>query len=368
MSARYQTLRGTRDILPDEAARWRFVESTARDRFARYGYGEIRTPILESTELFARSVGETTDIVRKEMYTFERGSESVTLRPENTASVVRAFLQHALYREVAAGYPAKLYYIGPMFRYERPQAGRQRQFHQIGVEVLGAAEPEADAECLRMLDRFLDALGIGDRALLLNTLGDPEERDAYRETLRAWAAPRLDPGEAELARMLRENPLRLLDSKLDAAREAMEGAPTLLETLSGDSRRHFDAVCAALDAGGIAYAVEPRLVRGLDYYRRTVFEVTSGGLGAQNAILGGGVTTASSRSSAVPRFRDSASRSGWSGWSRSCPRTASRRRGPRSASSRSAGASPARCRWRRRCAMPARACWRPSRNGRWAPR
>lgn len=284
----YKTLRGTRDLLPDDCARWRFVEGTTRALFERYGFGEIRTPIIESTELFVRSVGEGTDIVGKEMYTLDRGDDSITLRPENTAPVARAFVQHAMQREVASGFPVRLYYIGPMFRYERPQAGRQRQFHQIGAEVFGAPEAAVDAETLTMLERLLDALGIGERRLVLNSLGDPAERARYRETLRDWAAPRMPADAPELERVLRDNPLRLFDNKDPRAKEMMQDAPTLLSTLDGESRAHFDAVCAALGDAGVSYAIDERLVRGLDYYRRTVFEVTSSGLGAQNAILGGG--------------------------------------------------------------------------------
>ena len=180
MPTKYQTLRGTHDILPDVVHRWQHVERVARDTFGLYGFSEIRTPIIEATELFARSVGETSDIVRKEMYTLERGDESITLRPENTAAVVRSVVEQSMHRDIAGGYPLKLFYTGPMFRYERPQAGRQRQFHQIGVEVIGAAEPAADAETLRMLERFLDGVGVGERELVLNSLGDPAERVAYR--------------------------------------------------------------------------------------------------------------------------------------------------------------------------------------------
>ena len=287
MAQRYQTLRGTHDLLPDVIDRWQFVEATARQIFGQYGFDEIRTPVLESTELFVRSVGESTDIVRKEMYSFERGKSALTLRPENTAAVARAFVQHAMGREVASGYPVRLFYAGPMFRYERPQAGRQRQFHQIGAEVLGAAEPLIDAETLKMLDRFLEALGLEERTLALNSLGDGAERAAYRETLRRFVEPRLGDDE-ELRRLWSDNPLRLFDSKHPRAAELMDGAPTLLETLGSESREHFERVQRLLDGYGLRYRIEPRLVRGLDYYQRTVFEVLSGELGAQNAILGGG--------------------------------------------------------------------------------
>jgi len=288
MKPRYAALRGTRDLLPDELAVWRFVERTAHEVFARYGFREIRTPILEATELFARSVGEATDIVHKEMYEFRRGDESICLRPENTASVARAVVEHALHRGIAAGYPERLYYVGPMFRYERPQKGRQRQFHQIGAEMFGAPEPAADAETLEMLWAFLSAVGVEDRTLVLNSLGDPADRDAFRDALVAWLGPRLQAMCEDCRRRAVDNPLRVFDCKIDADVELLRGAPDILERQGEAARAHFDAVRAALDAYGIPYRIDPRMVRGLDYYQRTVFEVVAGGLGAQNAILGGG--------------------------------------------------------------------------------
>ena len=288
MRERYQAPRGTRDILPDEIDRWHFLEATAREIFGRYGFAELRTPHLESTELFARSVGASSDIVQKQMYTLQRGDESMTLRPENTAPVVRAFVQHALHRSVAAGYPEKYYYIGPMFRHERPQKGRQRQFHQIGVEVLGAAEPLADAETIEMVDRFLGALGIESRELLIGSVGDDACRDAYRATLRSWLEPHLPTLCSDCRRRYDENPLRVFDCKVEHDHELLAGAPTMLESLCRGCADHFGEVRRWLDALGVAHRIDGRLVRGLDYYRRTVFEVTSGELGAQNAILGGG--------------------------------------------------------------------------------
>ena len=288
MKPRYQAPRGVRDILPDEIDRWQFVERTCRSVFERYGFREIRTPILEATELFERSVGAETDIVRKEMYTIERGDESFSLRPENTAPVVRAFVEHSLYRGVAAGFPERVYYIGPMFRYERPQKGRQRQFHQIGVEVLGTVEAMADGEILEMLWSFLDELGVTDRELLLGSVGDDACRPAYRESLVKWLESRVASLCEDCGRRFRENPLRVLDCKVEADRRILAEAPMMLDALCGDCREHFDAVRAILDRFGIAYRVDPRLVRGLDYYQRTVFEVVASGLGAQNAILGGG--------------------------------------------------------------------------------
>ena len=288
MKSRFAALRGTRDLLPDELGAWRFVERTARDLFARYGFREIRTPVLESTELFARSVGASTDIVHKEMYTFQRGDESVCLRPENTASVARALVEHSMHRSIAAGYPERLFYIGPMFRYERPQKGRQRQFHQIGAEVFGAQDPRADAETLEMLWAFLDELGVCDRELVLNSLGDPEDRERFRAALGAWLEPRVGTMCEDCKRRAIENPLRVFDCKVEEDVRTLEDAPDVFEYLGSGARLHFDAVLAGLDGYGIPYRVDRRMVRGLDYYQRTVFEVVAGGLGAQNAILGGG--------------------------------------------------------------------------------
>jgi len=290
MEKQYRAVRGTRDILPGEVARWRFLERTVREVFARYGFREIRTPLLEATELFARTVGEGSDIVRKEMYTFARGDESVSLRPENTASVVRAFVEHALHRGIAAGFPERYFYMGPMFRHERPQKGRQRQFHQIGVEVLGAPEPLCDAETLEMLCTFLDALGIGERELVLNSVGDARCRPEFREALRAWIEPRLPKLCEDCRRRYAENPMRVFDCKVEEDQALLRGAPVVADHLCGECRDHFDAVRRAVDAYGIPHRIDARMVRGLDYYQRTVFEVTSSSssLGAQNAILGGG--------------------------------------------------------------------------------
>jgi len=288
VSPRYQALRGTRDILPDEVSAWRRLEETTHAVLARYGFRELRTPIFEATELFTRSVGSSTDIVRKEMYTFAAGDESVTLRPENTAPVVRAFVEHALHRTIAAGFPERLYYLGPMFRYERPQKGRQRQFHQIGAEVLGAPEPMADAETIEMVWSLLHELGIGDRELRLSSVGDAVCRPAYRETLKAWLAPHLPSMCEDCRRRAVDNPLRVFDCKVEADRKRLEDAPTLLDGLCEPCTAHFAAVRETLDAFAIPYVVDARLVRGLDYYQRTVFEVVARGLGAQNALLGGG--------------------------------------------------------------------------------
>jgi len=288
VTKRYKALRGTRDVLPDEASRWQFVEGTARRVFARYGFREIRTPIFEATELFARSVGEASDIVRKEMYTFERGEDSMTLRPENTASVVRAFVEHSKFRNVATGYPERYYYIGPMFRHERPQKGRQRQFHQIGVEVLGAPEPLVDAETIQMVDAFLEELGIVGRELVIGSVGDALCRPGFKAALKKWLEPRLDQLCEDCRRRFEENPLRVFDCKVPEDQKLLSEAPVVLDMLCGPCQEHFEEVRNLLDRYGIRYRVEPRLVRGLDYYERTVFEVLSDQLGSQNAILGGG--------------------------------------------------------------------------------
>jgi histidyl-tRNA synthetase len=285
---RYKAPRGTRDILPDEIPRWRFLEDTARAVFARYGFREIRTPVFEATELFTRSVGESSDIVRKEMYTFGRGEDSMTLRPENTASVVRAFVEHSMFRSVATGYPERYYYIGPMFRHERPQKGRQRQFHQVGVEVLGASEARVDAETLQMVDTFLEELGIGARELVISSVGDRVCRPAFKTALREWLEPRLDRLCEDCGRRFAENPLRVFDCKIEEDQQLLADAPVVLDMLCDPCEEHFEQVKRALDGYGIVYRVEPRLVRGLDYYERTVFEVLSDRLGSQNAILGGG--------------------------------------------------------------------------------
>jgi len=288
MSERYRALRGTKDILPEEAARWQFLEEATRRVFARYGFREIRTPIIEATDLFERSVGESSDIVRKEMYTFSAGRESVSLRPEATASVVRAFVEHSLHRGVAPGYPERYYYVGPMFRYERPQKGRQRQFHQIGAEVLGSAEAAVDAETIQMVDALLDEVGVSQRELVVNSVGDHECRPRFRQELKSWLSSRLDDLCADCRRRYDENPLRVFDCKVAADRKLLQGAPTILELLCDACSDHFSAVKESLDALGVPYRVDPRIVRGLDYYQRTVFEVLSVDLGAQNAILGGG--------------------------------------------------------------------------------
>jgi histidyl-tRNA synthetase len=282
----YRRVKGTRDLLPPETAVWAAVEATARRVFGLYGYQEVRTPLLEHTELFVRTVGESTDIVGKEMYTFpDRKGRSLTLRPENTAPVARAFLEAGLQ---AKPLPAKLFYIGPQFRYEQPQHGRYRQFHQIGAELLGDPSPAADAELLLMLGRFLRELGFGDLEVQLNTVGDAATRRAYGEALRSFLAPHVGALSPDSRRRLETNPLRILDSKDPRERELLAGAPALADHMTDGARAHFAAVREALDRFGVKYRVSETLVRGLDYYTDTVFEIVSRDLGAQDALVGGG--------------------------------------------------------------------------------
>jgi histidyl-tRNA synthetase len=283
--AKYRAVRGTKDLLPSEIARWDLMESRAAEIFARYGFREIRTPILESYDLFVRSVGEGTDIVNKEMYVFERGRERVALRPENTAPVVRAFLEHALQHDASA---SRLYYVGPQFRYERPQKGRLRQFHQIGAEVLGEDSPRVDAEVIGMVMEYLGALRLPDLSLRLNSVGDATCRPGYRAALCEYLEPRLPDLCADCRRRYDTNPLRVFDCKVEADRETVSGAPRMVDSLCEPCGAHFVAVQEALGAAGVRFELDPRLVRGLDYYVRTAFEVVSPALGAQDAVLGGG--------------------------------------------------------------------------------
>lgn len=286
MGERVRSVKGMRDLLPPETAVWAAVEETARRVFGTYGYGEIRTPLVEPTELFVRGVGEATDIVGKEMYTFEdRKGRALTLRPESTAPVARAFVQHGLGDR---GLPVKLYYCGPQFRYERPQRGRYRQFSQIGAELIGDPGPASDVEVILMLVRFLQALDFEGVTVLLNTVGDDTSRAAYRAALVDFLAPHAGALGDDSRRRLGTNPLRILDTKVPAEREILLHAPALDGYLTADSRAHFDAVQEGLSAAGVDFAVEPRLVRGLDYYSRTVFEIVVEGLGAQDAVVGGG--------------------------------------------------------------------------------
>ena len=280
-----QSLRGMVDLLPETLQRWQAVEAVAREHFRRSGFGEIRTPLLESTDLFCRGIGEGTDVVGKEMYSFnDRGDRSCTLRPEGTASVVRAAVQHGLLSQGAQ----KLWYAGPMFRYERPQAGRQRQFHQIGVEWLGVASARSDVEVIALAWDLLAQLGVGGLELEINSLGTPEDRQAYRAALVAWLEQRIDQLDADSQARLSTNPLRILDSKNPATQALLEHAPTLADALSSESQQRFMAVQQGLTALGIPFRLNPRLVRGLDYYGHTAFEITSDQLGAQATVCGGG--------------------------------------------------------------------------------
>jgi histidyl-tRNA synthetase len=285
MSSKITAPRGTQDILPPDSEKWSTLEAVIRVLCARFGYGEIRTPIFESTELFVRGVGETTDIVEKEMYTFtDKGDRSLTLRPELTAPVIRAVLEHNL---LAAG-PQRLYYIGAMFRYERPQKGRYRQAHQFGVECTGYAGPEADVEVIGLAWELVRSLGITDAALHVNSIGDETCRPRYREALLAHFRPHASELSADSQRRLERNPLRILDSKEAQDRPFVERAPTLESVLCDACRAHFAALKAYLDAANIPYVVDSQLVRGLDYYTRTVFEIISGALGSQSTVCGGG--------------------------------------------------------------------------------
>lgn len=291
-----QTVRGTRDILPEDMPLWRRIEDVAREAFRRYGFSEIRTPIFEKTELFARGVGEATDIVHKEMYTFidraraDSEGESLTLRPENTASVVRAYIQHKIFADKSPGELTRLYYIGPMFRRERPQAGRYRQFYQIGAEVMGSSDdPAIEAEVIEMLNWFLKELKITGTTLLINSVGEPASRAAYLEKLREAIKPNLDRLCADCHHRYETNALRVFDCKIESCQTVIASLPVITDSLDEASREHFEKFKTHLEARGIAYKVNPRMVRGLDYYTRTAFEIVGNDkLGAQNTLVGGG--------------------------------------------------------------------------------
>ena len=281
-----RALRGTRDILPDEAAYWQWVEGEARQQFARSAYREIRTPIFEETGLFARGIGEATDVVGKEMYSFtDRGDRSITLRPENTAGVVRAYIENKL---AGQGGVQRLWYTGPMFRYERPQGGRQRQFHQLGAEVLGSKDPRADAEVIAIAQDLLKSIGLINLTMDLNSVGNKRDRAAYREALVSYLTPYKDELDADSQDRLTRNPLRILDSKNERTQEIVVDAPNLQDHLSPESKTFFDQVQQALTDLNISYQLNPRLVRGLDYYTHTAFEIQSSDLGAQATVCGGG--------------------------------------------------------------------------------
>lgn len=281
--------KGTKDILPQEMGLWYKMEDEARRIFSNAGYGELRTPIFEATELFARGVGDTTDIVNKEMYTFEKSERSLTLRPENTAGVVRAFIENGMHRLSA---PVKLWYKGPMFRYERPQAGRQRQFHQVGVEMFGVKDATADAEIIELAVSYLNALGLNDLEVEINSLGCPECRENFKLKLKEVLKPYFNDLCEDCQVRYEKNPLRLLDCKVESCKAIFE-KPEVKEVIQGDficdeCANHFKELKSYLDVLGIKYSVNKLLVRGLDYYNRTVFEIKSNNLGSQNAVCGGG--------------------------------------------------------------------------------
>ena len=281
--------KGTKDILPPEMPLWHFMETKANEVFTKFGAKEIRTPIFEATELFARGVGDTTDIVNKEMYTFEKSESSLTLRPENTAGVVRSFIENGMHRLAA---PVKLWYKGPMFRYERPQAGRQRQFHQVGVEVFGIKQATADAEVILMAVNYLKALGLNDLSVELNSLGCPECREEFKKKLKSVIKPYLSELCPDCQARYEKNPLRLLDCKVEECKE-IYAKPEIQEVIQSDficedCASHFNELKGYLDALNINYSINKLLVRGLDYYNRTVFEIKSNNLGSQNAVCGGG--------------------------------------------------------------------------------
>jgi histidyl-tRNA synthetase len=279
-------IRGFKDILPGEVEKWQFVEGEARRLFGLFGFSELRIPILERTELFSRGIGASSDIVGKEMYTFpDRDGDSLTLRPEATTSMVRAYLEHNLYLKEPVG---KYYFIGPMFRYERPQKGRYRQFHQIDAEFLGVQEAEADAEILVMLMRYLTGLGLKKVSLQINSLGCPDCRLPYKAAIQKFLRTKSEGLCEDCQRRLEANPLRVFDCKQATCQALLATAPVVLDFLCPDCRRHFERVKTLLNGLDLAYSVNPRMVRGLDYYTRTAFEVVTGELGAQNAVCGGG--------------------------------------------------------------------------------
>jgi histidyl-tRNA synthetase len=280
-----EPLRGVHDVLPSQSAAWQFLESTTREVFASYGYEEFRVPIIEQTQLFKRAIGDFTDIVEKEMFSFvDQGEDHITLRPEATAGIARAMISNGLVREGRL----KVWCMGPMFRRERPQAGRFRQFHQIDAEAFGFAGPDIDAEIILLSARLIKRLGLTNVKLLVNSLGTPEVRAAYRERLTAYFGAHEAALDEDSRRRLQGNPLRILDSKNPDMQRLIAGAPSLLEALDAESKAHFEELCGHLRGAGIAYDVEPRLVRGLDYYTRTVFEWTTDALGSQSAVCAGG--------------------------------------------------------------------------------
>ena len=277
--------KGTKDVLPSDSYKWQYVEGVAREQAKLYNFKEIRTPVFEHTELFQRGVGDTTDVVSKEMYTFkDKGDRSITLKPEGTAGVARSFIENGM---AGGALPAKLYYVIPAFRYERPQAGRLREFHQFGVEVFGASGAETDAEVISLADSLLKKLGVQVR-LFINSIGCPACRKAYNEALKAYFAPHLDNLCYDCKTRYEKNPLRLLDCKEEACKAINAGAPSILDHLCDDCKAHFEKLKTYLAEAGISYEINDRIVRGLDYYTRTVFEFVSTAIGAQGTVCGGG--------------------------------------------------------------------------------
>ena len=283
----YQAPKGTRDVTPAESYRWQYVEELIRKTTAKYGFKEIRTPVIEHTELFLRSVGDTTDVVQKEMYTFnDKGGRSITLKPEGTAGTVRMFVEHGLFAEAM---PMKVYYLNcPVFRYERPQAGRLREHHQFGVECFGAPEPSADAEVISMAWDIFTTMGARDLTVKLNSIGCPKCRDRYQAALKAYLVEHKDELCEDCQVRLEKNPLRVLDCKVESCKKINANAPHTMDYVCDECRSHMDKLRGYLDAIGIPYEMDPMLVRGLDYYTRTVFEIVSGAAGAQGTLCGGG--------------------------------------------------------------------------------
>lgn len=281
-----QAPKGTQDLLPPKSGEWQAVEEVMRSEAALHGFGEVRTPVFEHTELFLRSVGDTTDVVEKQMYTFnDKGGRSITLRPEGTAGAVRAMLEHALYND---GLPVKLYYLTSCYRYEKPQAGRLREFHQFGVEMFGAAAPVADAEVICLAKSIFDRLGVKNLTLELNSIGCPECRAKFHQALKEYFAGYRDQLCETCLSRLERNPMRILDCKSPVCSKIAEGAPHILDYLCDDCREHFEGVQSYLKAAGVEFVINPTIVRGLDYYTRTVFEFVSNDLGAQSTVCGGG--------------------------------------------------------------------------------
>ncbi len=285
--ATYKAPKGTRDILPEQSYQWQFLEARIREIVKKYGFLETRTPVFEHTELFLRGVGETTDIVQKEMYTFlDKGERSVTLKPEGTAGVVRMYVENNLFGETQ---PTKMFYLySPTFRYERPQAGRLREHHQFGVEFFGASKPTADAECIAVATELLKSLGCGGLTVRLNSIGDPKCRPQYHEALKGYLRGHVDELCETCKVRLEQNPLRVLDCKVESCQKVANAAPIISDYLCDDCRDHQTQLLRLLDGMGINYVIDPRLVRGLDYYTKTVFEITSDSIGSQSAVCGGG--------------------------------------------------------------------------------